>query len=292
MKRINNFLIMISIIMLILILGNILMLSSMKATIELGSSIKEWRGMVVAAFLIIIGLSHLLGLINLVLQYRYFRNENFMRAATFVIGIFSMFLLAVDVTMLNDIGHEYMFGYDISEEWQIVFSGHAVHVLFAVSLLFQTVTGNRVLRMSSKTTVPVKDESLFLTVHQIGIISAVLGLINIIILSKSGVPQKYFSGLLFVLCMVFLISYGLAATYWLFTKRKDKPTEWYDEKQFVDISRGALITLVFSVLVNIVFYFLTSCKIIDSCTDIWFPSYILLTLLVFSGSTLFLSKKA
>lgn len=291
MKKINNFSIIISIIILIVILGNILMLLNIKATIGFGYAIKEWMGVAVAAFLIIIALFHLSGLINLVMQFRHFRNESFMRTATFVIGIFSMLFLIVDVIMINDISHEYMFVYNISEEWNIIFIGHVVHVLFAVSLLFQSIAENRVLSKNLKTMVTLKDESLFLMVHQIGIISAILGLLSIFLLSKSSISQGYFNDLLFVICIVCLIPYGLAATYWLFTKRKDKLMDWYDEKQFVDISRGALITLVLSVLITIVFYFLLSCKIIDTYMVIWFPSYIFLTLLFFSGSTLFLSKR-
>jgi cobalamin biosynthesis protein CobD/CbiB len=84
----------------------------------------------------------------------------------------------------------------------------------------------------------------------------------------------------------------LAAIYWILSKRREKPKDWYDEKQFADVSRGALMTLVITVLSTLVFYFLISCDILCADMLIWFPSYLFLTLFVFSICTLFLSKKA
>ncbi|MGB8451658.1 MAG: hypothetical protein WCD89_04930 [Anaerocolumna sp.] len=292
MKLINRLLTVMSIIMLCLIAGNVLMLSNMKSVIETGSAVSDWMSMAVAVSLIVVGLFHLLGIISLIRQFRYFRNDNFMRAAAFVIGFLSLFLLASDVTMLSDIGNEYLSGHDTSGEWRMVFAEHFIHALFAVLLLIQCVASSRLLSENSKTTTAVKDEALFLTVNQIGIISAILGLICLYLLNWSQVPQTCQSGLLFLLYILFLIPYVLTAACWFFTKRKERPSEWYDEKQFTDVSRGAFFTLIITVLITIVFYFLSSFKIVNTGTALWFPEYLFLTLLLFSGSTLYLSKKA
>lgn len=89
-----------------------------------------------------------------------------------------------------------------------------------------------------------------------------------------------------------LIFVGLAAAYWFLTKRKQKLTEWYDEKQITDIARGALFTLVLTVFITNIFYFLSSAKVINISTALWYPEYLFLTLLFFSGSTLYLSKRS
>ena len=292
MKLINRLSMIMSIVMLCLIAGNILMLSDMKATLEAGSTVSDWISMAMAASLIVIGLLNLFVIISLIRQFQYLRSDNFMRAAAFVIGFISLFLLAVDIMMLSEIGHEYMVGHNISGEWQMVFAGQIVHALFAVLLLIQCAATNKLLSKKMKTTVAIKDEALFLTVNQIGIISSVLGFICLFLPGWLGVPQAYQNGLLFLLCVVFLIPYGLSAAHWFLTKRKEKPTEWYDEKQITDISRGALFTLVTTVFITIIFYFLSSVKVINISTALWYPEYLFLTLLLFSGSTLYLSKRA
>jgi len=236
-------------------------------------------------------LFHLLGIISLIWQFRYFRNDSFLRAAAFVIGFLSLFLLAVDVMMLRDIGNEYMAGHDLSGEWQMVFAGQVVHTLFAMLLLILSVVANRLLSKKSITTTAVKDEALFLTVNKIGIISSILGFVCLFLPGWIGVPQAHLNGLLFLLCIVFLIPYGLATAYWFFTKRRERPAEWYDEKQFTDVTRSAFITLVITIFATIIFYFFLSIKIIDIHTTFCLPAYLFLTLLLFSASTLYLNKK-
>lgn len=292
MKLINRISIVIGIFMLCLIVGNILMLSAMKTALENGSDVQDWMSLAVAASLIVVGVAHLFAILNLFKQFWHFRNDSFMRAATVVIGFFSLFLLAVEVMMLSDIGHEYMVGHDISGEWKMVFAGHAIHVLFVVLILIQCAATGRMLSMHTKTTVAMKDEALFLTVNQIGIISAILGFICLFLPGWFGVPKIYLNSLLFLLCVVLLIPYGLAAGCWFFSKRKEKPEDWYDEKQFSDISRGALFTLLLNVFITIIFYFLLYLRIIDINIQFWLSEYLFLTLLFFSSSSLYMSKRA
>ena len=292
MKLINRFSTAISILMLCLIAGNVLMLSEMKAELETGFAINDWMGSAVAAFLIVVGVAHLLVILNLSRQFWHFKNESFMGAAAFVIGFFSLFLLVVDAIMLSDIGHEYMVGHDISGEWKMVFAGHTVHAFFAALMLIQCYATDRMLTRHTEITVAMKDEAFFLAVNQIGIISAILGFICLLLPGWSGVPKPYLGSLLFLLCVVLLIPYGLAAGCWFFTKRKERPADWYDEKQFSDVSRAALFTLLITVFIALIVYFLLSFKIIVIDLALWLPEYLLLTLLIFSGSTLYMTKRA
>ncbi|MBF4693397.1 hypothetical protein [Fusibacter ferrireducens] len=291
MKFINRLSILLSIIMLCLIAGNILLLSNLKTAIFTGSDVQDWMGKTLAIFLIVIGLSHLFAILNSIKLFWHLRNDSLLRATTFVVCFFSLFLLAVDIMMLSDIGHEYIAGYDTSDEWRIVFAGHAIHAAFAVLLLFQGITANKLISKNPVRTTIIKDEALFLTVNQMGIVSSILGLNSLLLLNLSGLPQKYLSGLYFLLCVVFLLPYGLAAGYWLFTKRKENPSDWYDEKQFSDISLGAFFTLVSTIIIALLIYGLLSFRIIDIPIYFWFPEYFMLSLLLFSGSTLYLSKR-
>lgn len=292
MKLMNRISIIVSIVALGLLAGNIGMFLDIKDAIETGAAIREWMGAAVAAFLIAIGLAHIFGLLDLAAQFRHFKRDSLVRAAVFVLGFLSLFLLAVDVTMLSDIGHEYRSGFDVSGEWRIVFTGHVFHALFLVLLLIQCAVSNRALAKNANPAAAVKDEALFLTINQIGVISAVLGFVCLFLLTGSGMPPQYRNGLFFLLCIVFLVPYAVAAAYWFFTKRTVKPGDWYDEKQYADISRGALATLLLTVLITIVFYSLLALGIINVDAQLWFPLYLLFTLLFFSGSTLYLNKRA
>ncbi len=286
MKRLNRYSLIAGIMMLCLVLGNFILLSEMKGAIETGTAMRPWAAETVACFLIVLGLFHLWGITGLILQFRYLKSASILRAIAFVIGILSLFFLAVDVAMLGDIGKEYPLHFDVSGEWRIVFIGHSVHGLFAALLGVQSALGLTKFSKNKKTEAAMKDEVVFLTVQQVGVISALLGLACLLVLTRAGIPQIYLGGLLFLSCIVVLIPYGLAATFWFFTKRKEKPADWYDEKQFSDLSLGALIALIVTVLLTIIFYALASFKVMEVTMALWFPFYLLLTLLIFSGSIL------
>lgn len=292
MKGMNRVSLAAGMVMLGLIAADILMLADMKAAIQAGAAMREWMGAAVAVFLVAIGLSHLLGLANLFAHSRHFRNADLLRSLAFVIGFLSLFLLATDVVMLNDIGHEYNYGHNIAGEWNVVFAGHAIHGLFAVLLLIQCLAAQRALAQGAAAAPAVKDESLFLAVNQIGALSAALGFVCALGLSLSGLAPAYLGGLLSVLCLVLVAPYGLAAGYWLYTRRQEKPVEWYDEKQFADISRGALATLIFTAPIVLALYFLLSFGILTINVQIFLSIYIFMVLFLFSGSTLYLSKRA
>ncbi|MCR4403489.1 MAG: hypothetical protein NUW12_12095 [Firmicutes bacterium] len=144
MEKMNRLTMMASVIMLGLIAVNTLILSSIKSAIEkTGSAGPEWMGAAVAALLVGISLAHLLGLTNLALQSKYGKGGSILRGTALVMGVLSLFLLAVDVVMLNDIGHEYMLSHDIAGEWRFVFTGHFVHGMFGVLMLVQCMTAGR-----------------------------------------------------------------------------------------------------------------------------------------------------
>jgi predicted membrane channel-forming protein YqfA (hemolysin III family) len=291
MKRFNTFLMIAGAIMLCVIASNIIMLLDMKAAIDTGTELVQWMGTAVAGGIIITGLIHGLGLIGIFTQYKRLKQENMAGAAAFVTGLVSFFLLIVDATMLQDIGNEYMAGWNGAGEWGIVFIGHGFHALFGAAMILQCILAGKNMRKGTPDFI-AKDEVLFLTVHQIGIFSAVIGLVFIAVLYCFGTPRTaYSNGLLFLLSIVVLLPYAAAVLYWLFTKRRVKIKEWYDEKQFIDILRGALVALIVSVLAIMVMFLLSILGLIKPGTVIWFPVYLFVTLLVFSGSALYLSKR-
>lgn len=290
MKRFNTFLIIAGAIMLCMIASNTVMLLDMKAAIETGEAFGQWIGVAVAAGIIITGLIHAFGLISIFIQFKRLKHENMAGAAAFVTGLVSFFLLIVDAIMLHDIGNEYMAGFNILGEWGIVFIGHGFHALFGIAMILQCIFVEKNIKNGAPE-FAAKDEVLFLTVHQIGVFAAVIGLVFIGALYCFGKPSaEYINGLLLLLSIVVLLPYAVAVLYWLFTKRRTKIKEWYDEKQYIDILRGSLVALIVSVFVIMVMFFMSILGLIKSETVIWFPVYLFVTLLVFSGSTLYFSK--
>ncbi|MBN1537353.1 MAG: hypothetical protein JW908_11520 [Anaerolineales bacterium] len=290
MKKINQFAIVISIIMFCLISGNVIVLLDIKSGLNILSEPPEWVSLIVAAILILVAIGHLLNLSNILIQFRKLKEENFIRSIAFALGIFSLFLLAVDVVMLKDIGNEYML-HNAAEEWKILFANHGIHVVYSlISTVHCLIANKRIMAMNSIPNALV-DESTFLTVHQVGIFSSICGFLSILSLIGLGVAKTYLTGLLFTVGIVLSLPYGMAVLYWLYLKRKEKPADWYDEKQFLDISRGALVTLIISVMMTIGLFLLFFLNLIDFNLILLFPIYLFVMEFWFSGSALYFSKR-
>ena len=93
--------------------------------------------------------------------------------------------------------------------------------------------------------------------------------------------------------MIIILPYLLAAIYWLIMKIREKTWQWYDEKQFQDISRASLMTMALSLVIMLVIfliqYFNNS---FDFVAITWFPFYVFLVLLLFSSITLYYNKRS
>lgn len=251
----------------------------------------EWAGILIAASLLGQAACHAAALVILVARFMAERRERFLRSAAFAVGMLSLFLLAVDVAMLQDIGNELRSGLDASGEWKILGFTHATHAVFALLALLCAVSGKRA-EEGGREAPAVKDEALFLSVHQIGICAAVAGFVCVAFFSLFGIPAVRVNGLLALSGIVIPAPYLLAVVYWLLSVRRVKIAEWYDEKQFADIGRGALVTLIVSVLIMCAFFLLSAFDRIGSGTAVWFPVYLFSSMLAFSGSTLYFSKRA
>jgi len=276
---------------LVLTAANAALLLGVRAIMAAGGEITDRTAIALLVILLALGVLHLIGAGNLIAQFGRMRTESFARSAAFALAFFSLFLLAVDAVILSDIGKEYKYGFDVSGEWSIVLAAQAVHALFAALLLIDGLVMRRETKEEAGEQAAVRDEALFLSVHAIGIVSAVTGALLMAAFCAAGVPNSSLNGLLFVLCAVALVPYGCIVLYWFLTKRKERLRDWYDEKQFSDLSRGALVTLVTTVLAGMVCYLLSALGAALNGAVYWFPAYLLGTLLLFSGTTLYLNKR-
>ena len=97
----------------------------------------------------------------------------------------------------------------------------------------------------------------------------------------------------FPVSLISILPYILITIYWLVIKVREKAGSWYDEKQFRDMTRGSLFTLVVSIIImTIVFIVQYFSQAFEFITITWWPFYVFMVLLLFSGSILYYSKRA
>ncbi len=228
-------------------------------------------------------LFHVPALMTLILRLQIFKRLDVYLGGGFLLGLVSLFGLMGDYGLLNDIGKETRLTGRPQSEWDvlaIVLAVHAIFLLFMIVLIARTF---RRFRKETPAEPAVKDEVLFVAAQALGVFCGAAGVwVNFSFLTR-GIPSRQFIFLLpFYLLM--LLPYGLAALAWFLVQRREKPEEWYDEKQWRDIGRAALATLLLS-LPGMAVLLLVG----KPLGMFWFPHYVFLALFLFSGSTLLLT---
>ena len=86
--------------------------------------------------------------------------------------------------------------------------------------------------------------------------------------------------------VLFLLPYALTASVWVAERKKERIGEWYDEKQWRDLTLAALATLVLSVPALAVLLFFPDLAGVSGSL-----SYLFIVLFLFSGSALFFGER-
>lgn len=247
----------------------------------------------VVAVYFIFGFFHLSAMLTLILQLNFFKRDNFLRAFLFFTGVTSLLMLFGDFALASDISKEYIFG--LPGEFNILFFSQALHFIFYILIIVLLVLARKSVRKESEEIV-LKDDSIFINAQYIGILSGISGLILITIfsflyLTVYPLPSWAVDAGIIVISLIAVIPYILIVLYWLIIKIMEGISEWYDEKQYQDITRASLVTLIASIIVMaaifVIQYFVSAFTIMS---EIWFPFYIFLVLLLFSASTLYFNK--
>jgi len=244
-----------------------------------------------AVCFIIIFIFHLLALVYIFTLMMYVKRENFLGALVFFLSIMSALMVLGDFTLLSDMGKEHAAGLDTSGEWPILYLSQVLHLFFIIFLIVLIFITIRKLR-SEKESVILRDEAVFLNAQYIGILCGLFGLASFGYLSAFSELWALKKGI-FIVSLIAIIPYILIVLYWLAIKIREKTGSWYDEKQYMDMSRGSLFTLIVSMAIMtgafITQYFVQSFEFI---TITWWSFYVFLVLLLFSGSILYYSKRA
>ena len=249
---------------------------------------------------ILFGIFHLSAILTLILQLYFFKRDNFLRAFLFFTGITSLLMLFGDFALANDISKEYTFGFP--SEFYVLFFSQAIHFIFYILIIILMVMTRKEVKERDEEIV-LKDDSIFINAQYIGILSGISGLVLISVFSAyylsvtcyfsdSPLPLWALKAGIAATSLIAVIPYLLIIIYWLILKLRERISEWYDEKQYQDLAKSSLVSLISSVVLLLILFIIQYIfKDLNILGFIWFPIYFFFTLLLFSSTTLFFNKQ-
>jgi hypothetical protein len=236
-------------------------------------------------------LFHFSAFITSFFRFQYLKKTTLPGMITLFLCIISFVGLVGDWALLNDIGKEYKLGIATNSEWNTLYLlllAHGLFYVFMFGLLIQTF---KALKQPEPSDEAIKDEIIFTIAQYVGIICGSIGLgftFAILIIPVANWMLKY---LILFYCPFFIFPYGLIVLYWLLLKRKEKISEWYDEKQWQDVTKAGWLTLLLSIPGLGLLYLINLVQSQSAATVLWFPYYLFLILLLFSGGTLYFGRQ-
>lgn len=202
-----------------------------------------------------------------------------LKLTALILLIFSIISFLVDKVMIDELADEIRYGFETDIIMLLV--PLIFKVLFSLYILWIIFLGFS--EKSNKIEKDELDENIFTIAQIIGLVTGFLGIVLVLSQISNYQGKPLFS---IPVYLIFLVPYGLVVLYWLLLKFKLKFKQWYDEKQWQDISKSAIITHLISIPGMAVLLFVNK-----PLEYFWFPYYLFLTLFIFSGSTFVFYKK-
>ncbi len=239
-------------------------------------------------------LFHLVGAFAVILKLREYSKASVFLSLIFFLAVVSSIMIFGDLALLSDITKEYSTGLieGIYSEFLILYSSQFLHLVFYIFILALLLNWDKY-SISSKDQVPsLKDEAIFNDVQYIGILTSLCGLAILAALSIFTPLWAIKKGII-LLCILLVLPYAAVVVYWLILKIRERITEWYDEKQFQDVTKAAFISFLASMIIlAAVFLVQNLWESFTLINVVWFPFYFFLVLLLFSSIILYFNKKA
>ena len=250
----------------------------------------EILGILAGLSLALIGCFHLCTVITLLLQITVQKSVSTLKILAGVIGVISGMLLLSDLAMIQDIGKEYQVGWDTSGEWTILFINHGLHTLFTVLAFLALMVRGKT--EESPKEIAIKDDTLFVVTHTTGLLCGGLGLVASLLALAVPLQVWIVEAISVPIGLLVLLPYLFILGIWLFTKRREKVVEWFDEKQSQDTSKAGLWTLIVTLPCMVAIGILQRVNGPGSVWNfIWLPLYIFLVMTAFSSATLYWLKR-
>ena len=208
--------------------------------VELSTGIKTIGNMIIPA-LAVVGIYHLVLLVNALKTIR----GSFWGSLYIVCITLSGILLLSDLTLLSDIGKEYLL-FDVTGSWLMIYVFTALHILAIIwgFIYMRKNPADRKLFEASND----REGRIFLSMHHIGLISGMLGFCGVIAANvQKAVAERFTDSLMVIMTGLALIPLILFAIYWIVKLVRIPRRSWLDEKQFSDTMFGALFSMVVAV---------------------------------------------
>lgn len=249
----------------------------------------EQAGMLFGVFILLLGLYHAVSLATLVLSAYRTQTRSTRTAILLVLGILSGLMLLADISMLQDIGKQYVQGWDSSAEWIILFSGHILHLLY---LILSLLTLRELLpQQTTEVEAAVRDHILFQITHTTGLLCGTLGLILIIVAAVLRVPVPVIRETTIIFSTLILAPYLITLIAWLALQHRTGG-EWLDEMLRVTLFRAGFITMLMVIPLSfLLFYLQHSGGNAAAWAVLWLPACLMAMLNTFSTAVLWGTRR-
>ena len=238
----------------------------------------QWLASLVAICIIVLGAYQLVLLYANWIDAWISQKPSIIRSASIAVGFVALILLAATAMALSDVGHQTKAGLSSDGEWIMIFINSLVML---ASLSFSHLS----LPLSKKKRErPFKanDDVFYVTLNEVGILSSIMALCAIVFSFISPAIQDYRESVIFIFLVITLAPWGIMLVGW-FLSHKKKVSRWWDEKQIQDMGRAALFTMITVVAASSLIYITGLIFSTFDASVIWFPSVLILSVMLFSG---------
>jgi hypothetical protein len=231
-------------------------------------------------------LFHLLSLLALV---RYVKHANELKPWPLflvITGVVSLLFVFSDVALLRDIHKQYRYGF-AQPEWSLIYPIIACQLGVTLTFTYLHLSGYFVRKQYDKVT---RDVNVFLVVQYVGLICGLFGLASA---SLGFVFDTAWHPLIHVVLngLILFFPYALAVFYWLLIKLREKDRQWFDEKQFQDVGKSAMLTLVISGIAMTVLFIINYQDLAGVIRMLWLPLYLFGIIFLFSLGNIVYSNR-
>ena len=247
----------------------------------------QWSAVLVALCMIGLGIAHLIALYALWQDVRQGGRPSILRSVAISLGVVSAIMLFADIAALSDIGKQTLAGMGSRGEWLIVFSDNGLRIVYLLLAALALAQASRRARDTSLKDDPRDVE--FITVHEVGFVSAILAVAAIILAVIFPVMEPYRAYLIWLFTAISIAPWALMLVLWFVTRQKSVG-RWWDEKQVSDMGRAALWALPFVGLVLLVLFVCNIAMPGMPAQAIWFPGFVVAATLSFSGLSAVFSR--
>jgi hypothetical protein len=211
-----------------------------------------------------------------------------LHSAFLVAVVLSGLSLATEPVQLSEIGKEYVL-FDVSGQWLFLIGSTLFHmaVVTAGFFLARRVGGGI---SAAFRNIDSRSDAFFTTMHQVGILCGLLGILGVLSYTHWGVLERYRVFLILPLSALALVPWGTILAFLIVRNRKKPLSAWFDEKQTTDMAVGGLCSMMVIMPILVLLSAVDLCAELESPFAFWLMLLFFLCLTLFSLSVLMRSR--